>query len=67
MKKKVGPNTAIGKSIASQNSLKHGLTSNRASTPIEKEAYANYLAEFNHYYQPQSPIAQVVNVFKYDN
>jgi len=59
MKKKVGPNTAIGKSIASQNSLKHGFTSNRASTPIEKEAYANYLAKLNQYYQPQGPIEQL--------
>lgn len=59
MKKKVGPKTAIGKTIASQNSLKHGFTSNRAITPIEKEAYANYLAKLNHYYQPQNPIEQL--------
>lgn len=59
MKKKVGPNTAMGKAIASQNSLKHGLTSNRPSSSSEKEAYANYLAKLNEYYQPQSPIEQL--------
>ena len=59
MKKKVGPNTAMGKAIASQNSLKHGLTSNRPSSSSEKEAYTHYLTELNHYYQPQNPIEQL--------
>lgn len=57
-KKKGGPLTQEGKSIASKNALKHGGTSSKFLTDQEKIQYETFLNDLENYYQSDNPLVK---------
>lgn len=57
-KKKGGPLTKEGKSIASKNALKHGGTSSKFLTDQEKIQYETFLNDLENYYQSDNPLVK---------
>lgn len=51
-----GPQTPAGIAKSSQNSLKHGFTSNTPSSALEQAAMDQFVKELEDYYQPKSPL-----------
>jgi len=58
-RKKGGPKTSAGKVVASRNSIKHGLTSEKPTTSKEKESVQAYINELTSYYKPESPLEKL--------
>lgn len=54
-----GPKSPTGIAKSSQNSLKHGLTSNAPSSVMEKEMMDDFVKELEDYYQPNSPLEKL--------
>ena len=54
-----GPKSAIGKVKASQNSLKHGITSSVATSVNEQALIDSFTKELEDFYEPQSPLEKL--------
>ena len=59
IKKKGGPKSLAGKSIASKNATTHGITASHPSSSSEKLLNQNFIDELMAYYQPESPLEKL--------